>query len=958
MRALQAQKQQSRRSAQSFVMCVRIQRWTVSDLLCSPGSFGVGWVLSVLVKMRRLDVPVPILDLSVCNLKCSDLHMLLSFLPSRTPSSSSGGGGETKGGISNSLEALRCGPRVCRAPLLSVLGLFLQRLKFEGGPGPGGRQKKGEGQWLKTFDLSGNQLRGESLEVLGSVLRLHWLPHLTTLDLSRNPLGPGGLKALSRGIAGGPVLSLQTLRLSDVRAKTEGISVLCEALKAKKTINLESLDLSQNEMGGHGLKHLSAAVTASAVPCLRVLILRDNRLFSDSNLNALSEMLSSEFLPNLEQMDLSENEICPRGASMISSALKTGNLSKLRKIKLVSTLLSGYGVGYLADGLQEGGGPLLQSLDLSGDSHMPCGKGWGNTGLALAKVLRSGRVPRMSALVLRERQDVVGQGVLELCRSLAVSCTPLLSWLELDFREEEGSDGSKEGEAVRRLAGGIREGKLPMLENVHVDVSRAGVSGEAVKDLGLALGSGGVSGLVSLSLIWRETGDEGVGGIAEGLGMGGLPCLRDLSLKMMCGGQEGEACRGLGRVLGSGKIPSLQKFTLGSQLNSGFAFLCEGLSLSLGGEGGAGLSGPASSLSVDLSVWTGLQEEKQGAHGLISCLVKGGFKGLRKIRFVNHLRLDSETGGRLGAAFTSGSACLNQLEEMVFGGSIFGGGARAQEEGMASFLSGMAGGGGRVPSLHTVDMENTALCASGVRALSEVIGKGQVPSLRDLRVRWENVGREGVRAFGSAVSSRYGSTLRNLRVKLQHHALSDEETVEEMKEFGAILSCHSLSGLEGLVFRGTVGIEGMSALAVGLGRGDLASLRFLQIANPLSAERVACLAECLSASKLPSLKQLVFKGTGLKNKGLTALVDVLRKCDDPPPLEELNLEGNEIGDQGAAALTSLLGSGHIPSLTLVSLRNNDRGIMSASSSGMENPGVVYDLLPEAFPDIVEIQKIS
>uniref|UniRef100_A0A0G4F9E9 Uncharacterized protein n=1 Tax=Chromera velia CCMP2878 TaxID=1169474 RepID=A0A0G4F9E9_9ALVE len=124
------------------------------------------------------------------------------------------------------VKTLKCGPHVCKDACLSVLLDFL-RLQASGGGGAPSLCLKtlnlascdlGEAvvtlfpllpRSLEQIDLSGNRLRSEAMEALGSVLSFGWLPNLVSLNLSDNPLGPAGMWGLARGLSSSP----QTLPL-------------------------------------------------------------------------------------------------------------------------------------------------------------------------------------------------------------------------------------------------------------------------------------------------------------------------------------------------------------------------------------------------------------------------------------------------------------------------------------------------------------------------------------------------------------------------------------------------------------------------------------------------------------------------------------------------------------------------------------------------------------------------
>uniref|UniRef100_A0A0G4GWE3 Uncharacterized protein n=1 Tax=Chromera velia CCMP2878 TaxID=1169474 RepID=A0A0G4GWE3_9ALVE len=127
------------------------------------------------------------------------------------------------------------------------------------------------------------------------------------------------------------------------------------------------------------------------------------------------------------------------------------------------------------------------------------------------------------------------------------------------------------------------------------------------------------------------------------------------------------------------------------------------------------------------------------------------------------------------------------------------------------------------------------------------------------------------------------------------------------------LSFGQLADLQELKFEGKLCSESLSALCVGLRSGKLRSPRSLELPRvPLGDdEGTSALCQALSAEKLPELRCL--KLGRVNDAGLKKMVKAWGEAT-PPPLEELNLWGSSVGDEGVLVLIALAGTGRVPML--------------------------------------------
>uniref|UniRef100_A0A0G4HDX1 Uncharacterized protein n=1 Tax=Chromera velia CCMP2878 TaxID=1169474 RepID=A0A0G4HDX1_9ALVE len=841
----------------------------ISELASDKDGFGSAWLLLEFIKKGRSKLPIGSLDLSDFSLSASKLRLLLTSIPSGP----------------SILETLKCGPHVCKDACLPVLLDFLRGLQAGG---TGGREPS---VCLKTLnlakcdlnqatrgifdllpsslehmDLSGNRLRCSSMEVLGAVLSSGGLPRLLSLDLSDNPLSPSGLKAFARGLSSSPQsLPLQSLKLVCTKAKAEGVEAFAEALKEKKTASLQILDLEGNCMRPAGVKHLASAVNAEAVPHLRVLVLKKNELVNvthqQKDYAPTSELLTTNVLKELEELDLSQNRLSEfQGFFHLTVP---GRFPKLRKLNLWGgkggclSRMSSEQLTRFATGLEVGGLPSLQELVIpyGGLTDIPNAGGV----VALANALSTGHLADLRGLEIPVRRDMTSGAFAGLCRSLAAGKTSLLQTLDLSVYARNTREG------VGNLAEGIRGGKLRSLVSLRLAASRITpslLSGNSVCALGLALGGGGCPGLQTLRLAWKEEGDEGVGGLAEGLGGGRLSSLRDLSLEVRSGEEGGgDGYKALGEVLGTGKVPSLRDVSLTWWCKQSFRSLCEGLSRGR-------VDHPT---MIDVGLWG------DKLHFGLTCLAEviraGKLSGLRKFEQHGSGVLSREGGAAFGEALTHGNASLASLKEIIF--------HQETEEGITGLLSGLSRGPGSLPAFRFLHcFGRCTLPTQSVQSLSALVSAGTVPSLSELRVDLSGIGQEAMQAFAAALGSPQVSALRRLDVAV-FRGIAPESAAVQVGMFSGALSSGHLRRLEELCVKGLRVVEEVRALCVGLGSGRLPSLHLLRLLFcRLGPDGGRALSEVLIAEKAALLEDArckVLRAHRRRGDG------TYRGVDEPPP---------------------------------------------------------------------------
>uniref|UniRef100_A0A0G4HGZ4 Uncharacterized protein n=1 Tax=Chromera velia CCMP2878 TaxID=1169474 RepID=A0A0G4HGZ4_9ALVE len=918
----------------------------ISKLVSHRNGFGLALVLLQFIRTKRSLLPFASLDLSGFSLSAGKLRLLVKSLP-RGPFF---------------VETLKCGPHVCKDPCLIELLNFLFRLKAAQAKGvpsiclrtldvskcdlgdEAGPLFPRLPRVLEHLDLRGNRLREASMKTLGDVLWDGGLPNLLSLDVSDNPLGPLGVAFLAKGLAVPSwswvqPIPLQSLKLARTKAWGAGVVALGNALKRFKLQSLQVLDLEGNDMQSEGLKSLLSAFRARAVPRLRVLVLKNNELRDCFSL--LTELLSTSMLKDLEELDLQK--------ARLSEVVETDEAADVAAIPKCFPKLRRLNLG----GIQGAAGARLNSSQLrdfacalggNGESCasleelvIPNGGGCPYTpeGVeALAEAFRSGRLSNLRVLKMSNRHDLTGETFPELCRSLAVGGrVSLLETLELFVPEDENAE-----EGVRDLSEAIRRGGLCKLRNLKLNFfTCVGRNSWTLSELGLALGGGKCLCLETLDLRWKEVGDEGVGGLADGLGMGGLPSLRHLYLEIRCGqraAEEGGGCVSLGEILSTNKVPSLRSVYLDWTFDESFAALCEGLS--------------RGSVSPPLLVEMWLEDARGpdsdgGAIKLAEVIRAGKLSGLRTLRLMGFDGVSRPVGVELGEAMTHSAASLHFLEEM---GVYWRGGCTAD------FLEGLSRGTGSLPRLHTFSFPHfgSTIGTVGAQSLSALMAAGRVPALRDLTPSLNGIREEGMQAFAAALSSPNVTALRNLELKF---GVADgaANVVAHVNMLSVVLSSGRLRRLEDLCLSGLGTIEEVLSLCVGLGSGELSSLRKLQIRDSkLGVEGGRALSEVLIAQKLPCLRAFGAQKAMLTDGGVSALLDGWTSRD-PPPLHHLNFLSNSLTNEVVDPLLRLFDSQRVPALESVNLDCN-----SGIEYGRGKPGrllrlAFQEMLSEDYDDI-------
>lgn len=312
-----------------------------------------------------------------------------------------------------------------------------------------------------------------------------YIGNLVRLGLARNDLGREGLELLasSRGLD-----SLEDFDLSGNGIGASGAMLLAAAPVSRRFRNL---DISDNGLGDAGLAGLLGAPHLAA---LRGLSVAGNKVTS------AGAALLSGAMPQLAELDISDNPLDDSGAEALASALARMRISTLRARNCGFT-----GEGVVA--LLRAGAGRLQHVDLGRNPL----RAKGVEALARARELSS-----VERLDLSETECGAGGGR-ALTESPNLSC---LRYLELNSNQL-GDEGA------RALADGARA--FPRLESLSLADNRLGVRAAA------ALAASPIAAHLSmLDLSYNPLGDAGIEAVAQYPGWHSLRELRlvDTDLSM------------------------------------------------------------------------------------------------------------------------------------------------------------------------------------------------------------------------------------------------------------------------------------------------------------------------------------------------------------------------------------------------------------------------------------------
>ncbi|XP_041960844.1 NACHT, LRR and PYD domains-containing protein 12-like isoform X20 [Alosa sapidissima] len=208
---------------------------------------------------------------------------------------------------------------------------------------------------LQTLRFAGCILTDKSCEIMASVLQS---PNsLIELDLSHNDLGDLGVQLLFNGLSS-PYCALQTLRFAGCKLTDQSCEIVTSVLQSVNSAQLQQLDLSHNDLGDSGVQPLSKGLS-SPYCNLQTLRFAGCKL-SEKSCGIVATVLKS---PNsLIELDLSHNDLGDSGVQLLSKGLSSPHC-KLHTLRLAECKLLEKYCGIVATVLQSPNSMI--ELDLS-----------------------------------------------------------------------------------------------------------------------------------------------------------------------------------------------------------------------------------------------------------------------------------------------------------------------------------------------------------------------------------------------------------------------------------------------------------------------------------------------------------------------------------------------------------------------------------------------------------------
>uniref|UniRef100_A0A0G4FAF4 Uncharacterized protein n=1 Tax=Chromera velia CCMP2878 TaxID=1169474 RepID=A0A0G4FAF4_9ALVE len=819
---------------------------TISELAKQKDSFGLAWVCCQLYTKNKEKWNVSVdppraLDLSdTFGLSAKKIFFFLEGLP-------------------DSVEEVKLGPAAVQGRALPLFVRFLERHKAA--------TERGGQRRLKSYAFAGNLLGIEGFRTLAKGIRRGKAASLRVLDLEET--GSGGLQG-------------------------EGLTAVWEAIKENHGLRVEELNLSGNapaseslfsmlsrpesywaeQEAASSLASLCSVLSVSSLPCLRVLFLKNCGL-SESQMQQIVSVLVEGGLPDLEGLDLGENEFSQ--LSGLASALRGESLTHLKNLNLMKrrgTWLA-IGISDFLSALRAEECPPLLHVAINFE-NLTSEKDLQALGGGLCPAVRSLGLyfspAEKAATFFRALVESAGAGEGDKGGRFDVLDVGVQSLMG-------GGDEEFLCECLRLLGKGIRGGQLGFLRKVAIErqhewrfafgggapeEQRAGRFGEAKSLFFSALKEGEFVALSEISFHYFQLSDAEMVLLGEAVKGGCLSNLRVLDLQSnggaACFGREGMEALMKGVVESDEGLPLLETLNL-ADTRAGEGGGCLGAAL---------LSGKLprlSSIHLNNSCLT-----DEGVRGLGDA-VRGG--GLLQVTFLNFMSNPEVSEGAW----------------MEFLNAI-----RQSERGL--------------PKLTTLNLyETKAINVGG--SMAEVLGSGKLPALQNVDTHFFqfSLDTEGVGQLADAL--REGKFPQHLCEPLTFGLHPGNVNVDPLitaigeSEKGLPPFLHHLH-LRG----GRVGEEALGSLAASAVGGSGGKLKHLQLLNvydcALDDNSLRRLGEVFSKHGGPKLSTLYLSRNMITIEGLKAFHDVLRPgC--LPNLEKFSIleeEGFVKEEESALAMLS------------------------------------------------------
>uniref|UniRef100_A0A0G4FAL6 Uncharacterized protein n=1 Tax=Chromera velia CCMP2878 TaxID=1169474 RepID=A0A0G4FAL6_9ALVE len=818
---------------------VEITSQILSDLVKQRDSFGLAWLLLLLIKKHKAEGKTSLVlpdcvDLSGSSGVSPDkMFLLMELLPS-------------------SIEQMKADAVVVKRRALPLFVRFLERVKAA-------REGREEAPPLKRFVFAENSIGPEEAPEVFRLL----VPLLQHLCLNGNPLGAEGFRALAEVVASGGASPLRVLDLENTMTKTrddlEALELLCDAIK-QQNLRVETLNLSGNRFSEQRMGVLGQILCAACLPCVRQLRLANCEMDAWV-LERLADSLGGSSIPTLETLDLEENDGLFDSLDEISGMIRAECLPSLKNLRLqTSSTISVMAVKEFLKALESAERPCgLQNvpLNLAGydleDDHTETFQGLGAGRYAPVRPLSLSLIPLYLGAFLR--------GVVENEKG------PWVEVHDLTVDLWEGGGPDVIGDPLQLLGDLIGMGRLSSLRQVKMTMFDWTES-NFLEGRRTFLASLSHVKFNFLSEFCAKLNDEHAVLLAEAVRVGSVSQLRVLDLTYNREGLWTEERGRLGRV----GMEALMGAVTESQ--EGLASLdVLNVSFSRAGEGAGYLgmtlmSGKLPRLSkIDLSN-SNLTDE--GVRGLAEAVRGGGFAGVVSLDLRAHgvrgwedgieAEVEPQSWEVFARSIAESQGGLPKMKQLLIG--------QTREDHFCVWL-GIAMATGKLPCVEKLEPARISLDTQSVPIISDAVRENQFPPA----------------AFPLTLCVREGSRDVNLDNLIRAIAESRERVrVGELELRG-----------------GQVGEEALIALASSE-RGNLSYLKYLDLSDcEIDDSKLKRWGEVFRAHECPKLGSIKLSKNRITLEGISGFFKTLEPESLPELcwVDWKDQEGQEeVGDGG------------------------------------------------------------
>lgn len=226
--------------------------------------------------------------------------------------------------------------------------------------------------------------------------------YFTVLDLSKVALRPEDIAAVVAAL--GKAQTLENVTLDKCKLRDDGVDKIMQGIKAGNHMNLKKLSLRQNSMGNKGAESLVFLLQKSTT--LEELDLSENAI-SSRGASVVFDALNSNRETRLHTLNLSQNEIWDMDDGSYLSTNKT-----LKVLNLDGNFLHDEGAEHIAHSITENKNAVLEKLFLGWNGIADDGA------TALAKMMEANSTLQVLGLA---ENDITNTGARAILSSLAVN---------------------------------------------------------------------------------------------------------------------------------------------------------------------------------------------------------------------------------------------------------------------------------------------------------------------------------------------------------------------------------------------------------------------------------------------------------------------------------------------------------------------------------------------------------